>query len=119
MPFTATWKGEEATPDLNATTRWGIVFEKGKVVEIKDKKIAVKLSANPNFETQGRPEDIVDGDPLLHPAPSTVSALGPVPKPGEPVREPEAPPEPGPKEDKPITNKLKMPPAPPPGIKKV
>jgi hypothetical protein len=116
MSFKVTWQGEAETPDLKETTRFGVVFKKGEAVEIKDSVIARKLAGNKNFKPDGEPPEAPE--PLLHPAPSTQSALGPVPKPGEPIREePPAPPEPTPQ--KPVNNKLKMPPVPPPGMKKV
>jgi hypothetical protein len=77
-----TWLGEESTPDLKKTTRFGIVFEKGKVVEVEQGNVVLKLSANPNFKVEGKAEERED---LLHIPPSQQSAQGPVPKPGEPI----------------------------------
>jgi hypothetical protein len=87
-----TWLGEDATPDLKETKRFGIVFEKGKVVEVEQGNVVLKLSANPNFKVEGKAEERED---LLHIPPSQQSAQGPVPKPGEPIvpetAKPEAP----------------------------
>lgn len=82
----ATWKGEPETPDLKETVRFGIVFKKGEAVEVKNHVFAAKLMGNPNFTTEGKPEE-PPPEQQLYPAPSEVSAQHPVPKPGEPVRE--------------------------------
>lgn len=101
MTFKATWKGEEATPELEKTTRWGITFEKGKAVEIGQKNVAVKLSVNPNFTCDGS-IDSIDQEPLTHTPPSQATMPGAVPKGGEaifenPVFGQKPPPEVGPK----------------------
>jgi hypothetical protein len=94
-----TWLGEESTPDLKKTTRFGIVFEKGKVVEVEQGNIVLKLSANPNFKVEGKAEERLD---LVHIPPSQQSAQGPVPKAGEPI----VPKEPPPPPEAPVVNPL-------------
>lgn len=80
----ATWKGEEATPDLQETTRFGIVFKKGEAVEVPNEEHLRKLASNPNFTVEnGDPEK-----PPLQVPPSQQPAQMSAPKPGEPVRTP-------------------------------
>lgn len=87
----ATWLGEEATPDLQETTRFGTVFKKGEAVEIAD-MYGSKLLHNPNFKVEGEPEPKHE-EPLTYRPPSQQSAQGPVPKAGDPIV-PEMPPAP-------------------------
>ena len=52
-----TWKGEEATPDLEETERFGLKFKKGEAVEVHNPIAASKLAANPNFTVEGEEEE--------------------------------------------------------------
>lgn len=119
----ATWKGEEATPDLKETTRFGIVFKKGEAVEITDPEHYRKLKGNPSFTLDGaapkHPEVL---DTALVRAPSETRVPGAVDKPGEPVApkvaDYEPPPEPPPEEG--AARKAPVPPAPPkPPVRRV
>ncbi len=78
-----TWLGEgEDGPRENV---WkGITFKIGEPVETDDLYIYEKASGNRYFKVEGDPP-AAEPTPPVHPAPSAVSAQGPVPKAGEPL----------------------------------
>lgn len=66
-------------------------FKKGEAVEVTDPVTIGKLQNNPNFTVEvpdKPPEDTTPPEPQFVPAPSTISAQHPVPKPGEPITPP-------------------------------
>jgi len=82
-----TWIGE-GDPKAEVTMR-GKTFKAGEAVDIDEKQypdLVEKCSSNPMFKVEGYGGGTPESDPELHPAPSTVSAQYPVPKPGEPVK---------------------------------
>jgi hypothetical protein len=78
---TVTWLGSEGDDNMKETTWAGVTFKKGESVEVTDEYILGKASASRFFKVEGY--DVPEAE--LIPAPSTVSAQYPVPKPGEPM----------------------------------
>lgn len=78
-----TWLGEEQTPDLKETVRFGVTFKKDEAVDFDNPAQLEKLKTNKYFKVEGAPEG---GKSETVTPPSQQGAQGPVPKPGEPKK---------------------------------
>ena len=96
MAAKITFKGK---PDQDEITFRRVTFKKGEEVEVTDSETIRKLRNHPDFTVvpDKPPENGGAEEPQLVPAPSTVSAQHPVPKPGEPIPVVETPAPEGPK----------------------